>query len=540
MAKIVRYGKEARTRMVKGVDVLADTVKITLGPKGRNVVLDKGYGSPLITNDGVTIAKEIELEDNFMNMGAKLVYEVANKTNDIAGDGTTTATVLAQSMIHKGIDYVNKGSNPVFLREGIERAGKEVADYLLAHTKLIETSKDIASVATISSGNTEIGEEIAKAMELVGKNGVITVDESKGFDTELEVVKGLQYDKGYISPYMVTDRDKMVAELEDAYILVTDQKLNNIQDVLPVLQSVVEEHKPLLIIADDVDNDVTSTLIVNKLRGTFNVVATKAPEFGDNQKNILEDIAILTGAKFYSKDLNMELKNCTIEDLGKAKKITITKDNTTIIDGCGEKEQIEARISELNAQASNSKSDFDKKKYQERAAKLSGGVAVIKVGATTESELKEKKLRIEDALNATKAAVSEGIVIGGGAALMNAQKALKDKLKDRNQDIQRGISVVLDSLSAPLYQIAENAGFNGDAIVLKQTHQKENVGFDAKEGKWCNLLESGIVDPTKVSRSAVLNASSISALFITTEAGVSEIKKDEKEDSANEDMGGMY
>ena len=441
MAKIVRYGKEARTRMVKGVDVLADTVKITLGPKGRNVVLDKGYGSPLITNDGVTIAKEIELEDNFMNMGAKLVYEVANKTNDIAGDGTTTATVLAQSMIHKGIDYVNKGSNPVFLREGIERAGKEVADYLLAHTKLIETSKDIASVATISSGNTEIGEEIAKAMELVGKNGVITVDESKGFDTELEVVKGLQYDKGYISPYMVTDRDKMVAELEDAYILVTDQKLNNIQDVLPVLQSVVEEHKPLLIIADDVDNDVTSTLIVNKLRGTFNVVATKAPEFGDNQKNILEDIAILTGAKFYSKDLNMELKNCTIEDLGKAKKITITKDNTTIIDGCGEKEQIEARINELNAQASNSKSDFDKKKYQERAAKLSGGVAVIKVGATTESELKEKKLRIEDALNATKAAVSEGIVIGGGAALMNAQKALKDKLKDRNQDIQRGISV---------------------------------------------------------------------------------------------------
>ena len=540
MAKIVRYGKEARTRMVKGVDVLADTVKITLGPKGRNVVLDKGYGSPLITNDGVTIAKEIELEDNFMNMGAKLVYEVANKTNDIAGDGTTTATVLAQSMIHKGIDYVNKGSNPVFLREGIERAGKEVADYLLAHTKLIETSKDIASVATISSGNTEIGEEIAKAMELVGKNGVITVDESKGFDTELEVVKGLQYDKGYISPYMVTDRDKMIAELEDAYILVTDQKLNNIQDVLPVLQSVVEEHKPLLIIADDVDNDVTSTLIVNKLRGTFNVVATKAPEFGDNQKNILEDISILTGAKFYSKDLNMELKNCTIEDLGKAKKITITKDNTTIIDGCGEKEQIEARINELNAQASNSKSDFDKKKYQERAAKLSGGVAVIKVGATTESELKEKKLRIEDALNATKAAVSEGIVIGGGAALMNAQKALKDKLKDRNQDIQRGISVVLDSLSAPLYQIAENAGFNGDAIVLKQTHQKENVGFDAKEGKWCNLLESGIVDPTKVSRSAVLNASSISALFITTEAGVSEIKKDEKEDSANEDMGGMY
>ena len=536
MSKIVRYGKDARTRMEKGVDVLANTVKITLGPKGRNVVLDKGYGSPLITNDGVTIAKEIELEDNFMNMGAKLVYEVANKTNDIAGDGTTTATVLAQSMIHKGIEYVNKGSNPVFLREGIERAGKAVADYLLAHTKLIETSKDIASVATISSSNKEIGEEIAKAMDLVGRNGVITVDESKGFDTELEVVKGLQYDKGYISPYMVTDRDKMIAELENAYILVTDQKLTNIQDVLPVLQGVVDEHKPLLIIADDVDNDVTSTLIVNKLRGTFNVVATKAPEFGDNQKNILEDIAILTGAKFYSKDLNMELKNITIEDLGKAKKVTITKDNTTIIDGAGDKEAVESRIKELNAQADNSKSDFDKKKYYERAAKLSGGVAIIKVGATTESELKEKKLRIEDALNATKAAVSEGIVVGGGAALMDAYKSLKDTLKDRNQDIERGMKVVLDSLSAPLYQIAENAGYNGDAIVEKQRHQKVNVGFDAKEGKWVNMFEAGIVDPTKVARSAVLNASSISALFITTEAGVSEKKKEAKEEVAEPEM----
>ncbi len=540
MAKIVRYGKDARTRMVKGVDVLADTVKITLGPKGRNVVLDKGYGSPLITNDGVTIAKEIELEDNFMNMGAKLVYEVANKTNDIAGDGTTTATVLAQAMIHKGIDYVNKGSNPVFLREGIERAGKAVADYLLANTKPIDTSKDIASVATISSSSEEIGNEIAKAMEKVGKNGVITVDESKGFETELDVVKGLQYDKGYISPYMVTDRDKMVAELEDAYVLVTDQKINNIQDVLPVLQAVVEEHKPLLIIADDLDNDVTSTLIVNKLRGTFNVVATKAPEFGDNQKNILDDIAILTGAKFYSKDLNMELKNLTIEDLGKAKKITITKDNTTIVDGYGSKEAIDERINELNAQASNTKSDYDKKKYQERAAKLSGGVAVIKVGATTESELKEKKLRIEDALNATKAAVSEGIVIGGGAALMKAQKALRNTLKDSNQDIARGISVVLDSLSAPLYQIAENAGYNGDAIVAKQTHQKDSVGFDAKHGTWANLLDAGIVDPTKVTRTAILNASSISALFITTEAGVSEIKKEDKSESNGASEEGMY
>ena len=528
MAKIVRYGKDARNRMEKGVDILANTVKITLGPKGRNVVLDKGYGSPLITNDGVTIAKEVELEDNFMNMGAKLVYEVANKTNDIAGDGTTTATVLAQAMIHKGLEYVNKGSNPVFLREGIEKAGKAVSDYLLTHTKLIETTKDIASVATISSSSNEIGEEIAKAMDLVGRNGVISVDESKGFDTELEVVKGLQYDKGYISPYMVTDRDKMIAELEDAYILVTDQKLNNIQDVLPLLQSVVEEHKPLLIIADDIDNDVTSTLIVNKLRGTFNVVATKAPEFGDNQKNILEDIAILTGAKFCSKDLNMELKDLTIDDLGVAKKITITKDNTTIIDGNGDKEAINNRIKELNAQASNSKSEFDKKRYNERAAKLSGGVALIKVGATTESELKEKKLRIEDALNATKAAVSEGIVSGGGIALIEAYKELKDTLKDENQDIQRGINVVLESLNAPLYQIAENAGFNGDSIVEKALTQEKGVGFDAKNGTWVNMIKDGIVDPTKVTRSAILNSSSISSLFITTEAGVSEIKKEDK------------
>ena len=535
MSKIVRYGKDARTRMEEGVDVLANTVKITLGPKGRNVVLDKGYGSPLITNDGVTIAKEIELEDNFMNMGAKLVYEVANKTNDIAGDGTTTATVLAQAMIHKGIEYVNKGSNPVFLREGIEKAGKEVADYLLKHTKLIETSKDIESVATISSGSNEIGSEIAKAMDLVGKNGVITVDESKGFDTELEVVKGLQFDKGYISPYMVTNRDKMTAELEDAYILVTDQKINTIQDLLPVLQAVVEEHKPLLIIADDLDNEVSSTLILNKLRGTFNVVATKAPEFGDNQKNILEDIAILTGAKFYSKDLNMELKNLTIEDLGRAKKINVTKDNTTIVEGEGDKDQIEERIEELKAQADNSKSEFDKKKYNERAAKLSGGVAVIKVGATTESELKEKKLRIEDALNATKAAVSEGILVGGGAALMNAQKALKSKLKDENPDVQKGYNVVLESLSAPLYQIAENAGFNGDEIVEKQKEALENIGFDAKSGKWVDMFKEGIVDPTKVTRSAILNSSSISALFITTEAGVSEKKEVKAKESNDEE-----
>jgi len=534
MAKTIKYGKDARDKMLEGVDVLANTVKITLGPKGRNVVLDKGYDSPLITNDGVTIAKEIELEDSFMNMGAKLVYEVANKTNDVAGDGTTTATLLAQAMIHKGIDYVEKGANPVLLREGIEKAGKEVSNYLLEHTKKIESNSDIASVATISSSSKEVGEEIAKAMDLVGKTGVISVDESKGFDTTLEVVKGLEYEKGYISPYMVTDRDKMVAELEDTYILVTDNKINNIQDILPVLQGVVDEHKPLLIIADDLDNDVTSALILNKLRGTFNVVATKAPEFGDNQKNILEDIAILTGAKFYSKDLNMELKNLTMEDLGTAKRVVVTKDNTTIIDGAGEKEAIEDRINELNAQAENSKNEYDKKRLHERAAKLSGGVALIKVGATTESELKEKKLRIEDALNATKAAVSEGIVVGGGAALIEAYKVLKNKLKDSNQDIQKGISVVLESLTAPLYQIAENAGFNPDIIVEKQLKQKVGYGFDAKNGKWVNMFEEGIVDPTKVTRTAILNASSISALFITTEAGVSEKAKKENKDNEEE------
>lgn len=535
MSKEVLYSKEARSKMLNGVDTLADTVKITLGPKGRNVVLDKGYGSPLITNDGVTIAKEIELDDPFENMGAKLIYEVASKTNDVAGDGTTTATLLTQAMIHKGINYVNSGSNPVFLREGIERAGKEVSKYLLNITKHIETTIDIASVATISSSSKEIGDEIAKAIDLVGKSGVISVDESKGFDTELEVVKGLAFDKGYVSPYMVTDRDKMVAELEDTYVLITDNKLNNIQDILEVLQAVVDEHKPLLIIADDIDNDVTSTLVINKIRGTFNVVAVKAPEFGDNQKNILEDIAILTGAKFYSKDLNMELKNLKLEDLGSAKKITITKDTTTIIDGIGDKIKIEERINELTHQAKNSKSSYDKKKIEERIAKLSGGVALIKVGATTESELKEKKLRIEDALNATKAAISEGIVIGGGMALIEAYKELKDTLKDENQDIQKGINIVLESLKSPLHQIAENAGFDPEEIVDKGLKEEKNHGFDAKKGVWCDMLKEGIVDPTKVTRSAVLNSSSIASLFITTEAGVA-IKKEKECEHNHEEM----
>jgi chaperonin GroEL len=526
MAKDIRFGKNARDAMLEGVDTLANTVKITLGPKGRNVVLDKGYGSPMIVNDGVTIAREIELKDNFANMGAKLVYEVANKTNDTAGDGTTTATVLTQAIMHKGIDYVEKGANPVFVRKGIEDAGKAVSAELLKISKPVVTNDDIKSVASISAGDDEIGATIAQAMEKVGKSGVITVDESKTADTELTVVQGMQYDKGYVSPYMVTDTDKMTCELDDAYVLVTDMKISNIQDILPMLQSVVDAHKPLLMIADDVDNDVTSTLIINKLRGSFNVVATKAPEFGDNQKNILQDIAIMTGAKFYSKDLAMELKDVTIDDLGRAKKVTVTKDNTTIIDGAGDKTEINNRINEISNQEKNATSEYDKKKFAERIAKLSNGVGVIKVGAQTESELKDKKLRIEDALNATKAAVAEGIVVGGGAALMEVYKTLKGKLKDKNPDVQKGINAVIESLSAPLAQIAENAGFEANDIVDMQKTKKENFGFNAKDGTWVDMIKAGIVDPTKVTRSAVLNASSIAALFVTTEAAVSEIKED--------------
>lgn len=526
MAKEINYGKAARDRMLEGVDALANTVKITLGPKGRNVVLDKGYGSPSIVNDGVTIAREIELKDSFANMGAKLVYEAANKTNDSAGDGTTTATVLTQAIMHKGIEYVEKGANPVFVRQGIEKAGKAVSAELLKLSHAVSTNDDIKSVASISAGSDEIGAIIGKAMDKVGKNGVITVDESKTADTTLETVQGLQFDKGYISPYMASDTDKMVTELDNPYILVTDMKISNIQDILPVLQQVVDSHKPLLIIADDLDNEVTATLIINKMRGTFNVVATKAPEFGENQKNILNDIAIETGATFYSKDLAMELKNITIEDLGSAKKVTITKDNTTIVEGAGDKSLIEGRISEILNQAENASSEYDKKKLRERAAKLSNGVAVVKVGALTESEMKEKKLRIEDALNATKAAVAEGIVTGGGAALLEVYKALKGSLTDANSDVQKGINAVLDSLQAPLHQIAENAGYEAEEIVSTQKEQKKDWGFNAKTGEWVDMFKAGIVDPTKVTRSAVLNATSISALFVTTEAAVSEIKED--------------
>ena len=538
MAKQIKLGKEARESMVKGVDTLANTVKVTLGPKGRNVALDKGYGSPEICEDGVSIAREIELKDATENMGAKLVYEVANKTNEKAGDGTTTATVLAQAIIHKGIDAVDAGANPVFIRNGIEKAGKAVANELLSISKPVQTNEDIEAIASISAHDEEIGKLIAEAMAKVGKNGVITVDESKTSENELVISQGMEYDKGYISPYMVTDNEHMIAELEDAYVLVTDMKINNINDIVPMLQSVVDAHKPLLIIADDLDSDVTSTLIVNKLRGTFTVVATKAPEFGDAQKAALQDMAILTGAKFYSKDLGMQLKDVTIDDLGKAKRITVKKDSTTIVGGEGLKKDVEDRISELQAQYNVVSSEYDKKNIAKRIAKLSNGVAVLKVGALTESELKDKKLRIEDALNATKAAVAEGVVVGGGAALAEVYMALKGTLKDSNPDIQKGIDAVIDSLLAPLMQIAANAGYDPKEIADKQKEQEKNFGFDALHGNWVNMFDANIIDPTKVTRNAILNSSSISAMFVTTEAAVTEIKEDKPAPAMN--PAGMY
>jgi len=539
MAKIVKYSKDARDSVLKGVDTLADAVRITLGPKGRNVVLDKGYGSPMIVNDGVTIAKEIELEDTFENMGAKMIYEVANHTNDSAGDGTTTATLLAQAMIHSGLDAVEKGANPVMLREGIEMASKKVSEKLLESARKIDSSAEIANVAAISSGSQEIGKIVSEAMEKVGKNGVINVDESKGFDTSLEVTEGLKYDKGYISPYMVSDREKMNVEMETPAILVTDQKISTIQEVLPLLEQIVQANKPLLIIADDIENEVVSTLIVNKLRGTFNVVATKAPGFGDNQKANLQDIAILTGAKFVSKDLGMQLKDMTMKDLGSAKKVIVEKDSTTIIDGAGSKKALKERIVEISNAIEHTTSSYDKDKLKERLAKLSDGVAVIKVGATTETELKEKKLRIEDALNATRAAIEEGIVTGGGCALMSIFKELKGKVTADNDDVQKGINIVFDALTKPLYQIAENAGHDGKSIVDAQLNQKNNVGFDAKNGEWVDMFKSGIVDPCKVTRSALLNAASIAGLLITTEAAVGTIKEPEPAMPAG-GMGGMY
>lgn len=539
MSKEIRFSSDARQSMLKGVNTLADAVSVTLGPKGRNVVLEKSYGSPLITNDGVSIAKEIELEDHFENMGAKLVYEVANNTNDIAGDGTTTATILARDMIVNGMKQVEKGANPVLMREGIERASKAVAEVLLKNSHKVETSRDIASVATISSSNSHIGELIAQAMVKVGRDGIINVDESNSFDDELEVNEGMQYDKGYVSPYFVSDTDKMEVEMDNPLILVTNQKITNLQEILPLLEQVLKTNKPLLLIAEDYENEAISSLVLNKLRGAFNVVATKAPGFGDKQKEMLEDIAVLTGAKFYNKDLNMKFSDLTIEDLGTIKKVIVKKDNTTLI-GHSSSEAVNARVEELKTQLANTKSDYEKKSLKERIGKLSNGVATIKVGATTEAELKEKKLRIEDALNATKAAVDEGIVVGGGAALVEAYEELKNQVRDTNVDIQKGINVVMNSLFAPLTQIAINAGYDEEEIVSIQKTAEKDFGFDAKTGDWVNMFEAGIIDPTKVTRSALLNAASISALFLTTEAGVAELPKKEEPQQPVMPQGGMY
>ncbi|TLG73905.1 chaperonin GroEL [Culicoidibacter larvae] len=525
MAKEVLFGNEARQKMVTGVDTLANAVKVTLGPKGRNVVLEKAFGSPLITNDGVTIAKEIELEDRFENMGAKLVAEVASKTNDIAGDGTTTATVLAQAMIHEGIKNVAAGANPIGIRRGMEMAVSKAVEELQSITTEIQDKNDIASVAAISAADEEIGQLIAEAMEKVGKDGVITIEESKGFNTELDVVEGMQFDRGYLSSYMVTNTDRMEAELEGPFILVTDKKITNIEDILPVLEQTMQSGRPLLIIADDIEGQALSTLVVNRLRGTLNVTAVKAPGFGDRRKAMLEDIAVLTGATYITEDLGYDLKQTTMQNLGQAGRVLVTKETTTIVSGAGEKTAIDARVAQIRAQVEETTSDFDKEKLQERLAKLAGGVAVVKVGAATETELKERKLRIEDALNSTRAAVEEGIVAGGGTAFMNVYKKVAELTAEGDE--KTGVQIVLKALEAPVFQIAENAGYEGAVVVERLRHEQNGVGFNAVNGQWVNMIEQGIVDPTKVSRSALQYATSVSAMFLTTEAAISDIPKDE-------------
>ncbi|WP_318767063.1 chaperonin GroEL [Lactiplantibacillus carotarum] len=540
MAKELKFSEDARSAMLKGVDQLANTVKSTLGPKGRNVVLEQSYGSPTITNDGVTIAKAIELDDHFENMGAKLVSEVASKTNDIAGDGTTTATVLTQSIVNEGMKNVTAGANPVGIRRGIEEATKTAVDSLHGMSHEVKSQDDIAQIASISSASQEIGKLIAEAMEKVGHDGVITIEESRGVDTSLDVVEGMQFDRGYLSQYMVTDNDKMEADLDNPYILITDKKISNIQDILPLLQSIVEQGKPLLIIADDISGEALPTLVLNKMRGTFNVVAVKAPGFGDRRKEQLQDIAILTGGTVITDDLGLELKDTTIDQLGQANKVTVTKDNTTIVEGAGAKDAISERVDFIRNQINETSSDFDKEKLQERLAKLAGGVAVVRVGAATETELKERKYRIEDALNATRAAVEEGFVPGGGTALINVIKDVA-ALKETG-DIQTGINIVKRALEEPVRQIAENAGLEGSVIVEKLKEQKPGVGFNAATDEWVDMIKAGIVDPTKVTRSALQNAASVSALLLTTEAVVAE--KPEPEAPAapaapNPGMGGM-
>ncbi|MBE5841668.1 MAG: chaperonin GroEL [Butyrivibrio sp.] len=524
MAKTIKYGADARTAMVEGVNKLADTVRVTIGPKGRNVVLDKSYGAPTITNDGVTIAKEIELEDAYENMGAQLVKEVATKTNDVAGDGTTTATVLAQAMINEGVKNLAAGANPIVLRKGMKKATDAAVASIGKMATKVKGKEQIMRVAAVSSGDDEVGQMIADAMEKVSNDGVITIEESKTMQTELDLVEGMQFDRGYISAYMATDMDKMEANLEDPYILITDKKISNIQDILPLLEQIVKTGSKLLIIAEDVDGEALTTLIVNKLRGTFNVVAVKAPGYGDRRKAMLEDIAILTGGKVISSDLGLELKDTTMDDLGRAKSIKVEKEKTTIVDGLGAKKEIEARVSQIKKQIEETTSDFDKEKLQERLAKLAGGVAVIRVGAATETEMKEAKYRMEDALNATRAAVEEGIIFGGGSAYIHASKEVAKLADSLEGDEKTGAKVVLKALEAPLWNIANNAGLDGSVIVNKVKESKQGIGFNAYSEEYVDMVKDGIIDPAKVTRSALQNATSVASSFLTTEAAVATVK----------------
>lgn len=541
MAKNIIYGEEARKSLQAGIDKLADTVKITLGPKGRNVVLDKKFGAPLITNDGVTIAKEIELEDAFENMGAQLVKEVATKTNDAAGDGTTTATLLAQALIREGMKNIAAGANPMVVKKGMAKAVDAAVEAIKTNSKDVEGTADIERVATVSSADEKVGKLIAEAMEKVTADGVITIEESKTAETYSEVVEGMQFDRGYITPYMVTDTDKMVAAIDDAYILITDKKISNIQEILPLLEQIVQSGKKLVIIAEDVEGEALSTLIVNKLRGTFTCVAVKAPGFGDRRKEMLQDIAILTGGQVISEEIGLELKDTTVEQLGRARQVTITKENTTIVDGAGNKDDIKARIAQIKAQIEETTSEFDKEKLQERLAKLSGGVGVIRVGAATEVEMKEKKLRIEDALAATKAAVAEGIVAGGGTALINAMPAVQKLTASLSGDEKTGASIVLKALEEPVRQIAKNAGLEGSVIIDKIIRsRKVGYGFDAYNEEYVDMLSAGIVDPTRVTRSALQNAASVAAMVLTTESLVADIKEENPAPAAPGGMGGMY
>ena len=526
MAKEIKYGAEARKALEAGVNQLADTVRVTLGPKGRNVVLAKSYGSPLITNDGVTIAKDIELEDAFENMGAQIVKEVATKTNDVAGDGTTTATVLAQAMINEGMKNLAAGANPIVLRKGMKKACDKAVEAILDMSETISGKDQIARVASISAGDDEVGQMVADAMEKVSKDGVITIEESKSMKTELDLVEGMQFDRGYISAYMATDMEKMVAELDNPYILITDKKISNIQEILPLLEQIVQSGSKLLIIAEDIEGEALTTLIVNKLRGTFNVVAVKAPGYGDRRKEMLQDIAILTGGKVISEELGYELKDATLDDLGRAKSAKITKENTVIVDGMGAKEDIAGRVNVIKAQLEETTSEFDKEKLQERLAKLAGGVAVIRVGAATETEMKEAKLRMEDALNATRAAVEEGIISGGGSAYIHAAKKVAELVKNLEGDEKTGAKVVLKAMEAPLFHIAANAGLEGSVIINKIKESEVGVGFDAYNETYVNMIEAGIIDPVKVTRSALQNATSVASTMLTTESVVADIKED--------------